>query len=124
MKGDDGTIACIALHVVNNILRCQPFGIVTGNQVPHHNFVFPLQPPVFRVTHPTVWRSEEMRFDQVIGLCRVDGIGNRPVFEGSDMVERVITNLMAFFNNAVVEVVIAKDVLSNHKKRSLGTVLS
>ena len=65
-----------------------------------------------------------MGFDKLVGLCRVQGIGDGPVFEGSDMVEGVVAHLMAFGHDLIVKVVIAQHVFAHHEESSLGVKLA
>ena len=39
VEGDDAAVAGVALHVVDDVLGGQPFGVVAGDEVPHDDLV-------------------------------------------------------------------------------------
>ena len=55
--------------------------------------------------------------DELIGLFGVDGIGDDPMFESTDVIKSVIAHLMPICNNLIIEVVIAQHILTHHKER-------
>ena len=46
VEGDDRTVAGVFLDIIDHILSGEPLGVVTGNQVPHHNLVLSTQPGI------------------------------------------------------------------------------
>lgn len=116
MKGDDGTVASIALYVVQNVLCGHPFGVVAGNKVPHYDLITPLQPPIFAEPHHAVRRSEEVTMYQFVGFLGIDNVGNRPMLKRSKVIERVISYLMTGLYDTVIQVMIPEYVLSDHEE--------
>ena len=43
MESDDGTVACIAPHVVQYLFRAHPFTIITSHKIPHNDAVMMAQ---------------------------------------------------------------------------------
>ena len=37
VEGDNGTIARVPLYIISDIFCRQPFGIVAGDKIPHHD---------------------------------------------------------------------------------------
>ena len=123
MEGDDATVACIALHVIDDVVCRNPLGVVACHQVPHHNFeVFP-EPVVLTPAHHSVGRTEEVGVDKLVGLEGVDDVGYRPVLEGSQVVIGVVAYLVTFGLDALIELRVFIDIIAHHEESGFNVKL-
>ena len=103
MESDDGTVARVPLYIIKNIVGRHPFGVVSGDEIPHHNLVFSTQPGVLCQTHPTMGRTNVVAVDIGIGFLHVvtvflDGVG-----EADNMVMGVIAHLVTLCDDALAD---------------------
>ena len=115
MEGDDATVACIAFHVIDDVVCRNPLGVVACHQVPHHNFeVFP-EPVVLTPAHHSVRGTEEVGVYKLVGLEGVDDVGYRPVLEGSQVVIGVVAYLVTFGLDALIELRVFIDIIAHRE---------
>ena len=121
VEGDDGTVAGITLHVVYHIISRQPFGVISGDEVPHHYTVVLFHPPVDGMAQPAVWRAEVRALEQRIGFGDIDGVGQRPVSERTQVMIGVIARFVTSAEHLFVQFRIFPHIVGNHEEHGLGS---
>jgi len=124
VEGDDTAVAGVVLHVVDHILGSEPFGVVAGDQVPHHHLVLTAEQGILRQAHPSVRRTEEVGVDIGIGLLDVVAVFVEGVADTADVVVCVVSNLVTFGEDALVEVRVLAHVVAHHEEGGVYAVLT
>ena len=71
VEGDDRAITRVPLYIINDIFGCHPFGVVSGNEIPHHNFIFSAEPGILGHSHPSMGRTYVVALDVGIGFLHI-----------------------------------------------------
>ena len=119
VEGNDGAITRVPLYIINHIFGRHPLRVVAGDEIPHHNLVFPAEPGVLRQTHPTVWRTYIVAVDVGVGLLHVVAVFLDGVGETDHVVVGVVAHLVAFIDDALVELRMFAHVVAHHEERGL-----
>ena len=123
MEGDDGTIADVPLHIIDDILGGHPFRIVASDEVPHHNLIPPTEPGILRHAHPAMGRTDIVALDISIGLLYIIAVLLDRVEKALDMIVGVIAHLMPFGKDTLVEVGVFTHIIAHHKECGPGPKL-
>lgn len=67
VEGDDGAVAGVAHDVGQHLRTAELLAVVAGDEVPHHNFVFPFQNHVLGPAHVAVRRAEQEGAEGLVG---------------------------------------------------------
>ena len=124
VEGDDAAVAGVALHVVDDVVGGQPFGVVAGDQVPHHHLVFTAEQGVLRQPHPAVGRAEEVGVDVGVGLLDVVTVFVKRVADAADVVVGVVSYLVPLGQYALVEFWIFAHVVAYHEEGGVDAILA
>ena len=123
MEGYDWTVAGICLDIVDYILGCKEPWIVARHDIPHHNFVFALEPDISCWSHPPVWRTEILWVNQVICLVGVLHIRLQGMANATHVIVCVISNLMSLCLYAFIEMRVLADIVTYHEESCLYPIL-
>ena len=74
------------------------------------------------MSHPSMWRTEQMGVYQLVGLEGVDDIGGCPVLETADVVHRVISHLMSSVDDLLEEFGVFPHIIAHHEEGCLGAI--
>lgn len=138
MEGDDGAITGIAHDVGQYLWATEFLAVVAGDEIPHHNLVFPLQHHVLCPAHVAVRRAEQKRAECLVGRFGIaDGehevvcffrilkiaIGGE-VFaaETTDVVEGVVTDAVATLYDHTKFFGVLADVVAHHEEGGFHVV--
>lgn len=139
VEGDDGAVAGVAHDVGQHLRTAELLAVVAGDEVPHHNLVFPFQDHVLGPAHVAVRRSEQEGAEGLVGRFRVaDGehevvgffrilqiaVGGE-VFaaEAADVVEGVVADAVAALHNHAELLGMLADVVAHHEEGGFDAVL-
>lgn len=98
VERDDGAVAYIFLHLGKYLPAVQPFAVVAGYKIPHHDAVFPFQDHILQPSHVSVRRSEQIRMEIGVGFVGIGQIVPAQVFESADMIEGVVADTVPSFD--------------------------
>ena len=90
VEGDDGTIACVILHILEHLFGSESFRVVACNQIPHHDGVVAAKPDVLGITHPSSWGTEQVGTNQLVGFVGIAQIAFACHRDATDVVVGVI----------------------------------
>ena len=122
VKGDDGAVAGVALHVVDDFVGGEEAAVVTGDDVPHDDGELAAQAHVLCPAHPAPWGAEQLGVDELVGLVGVAQEGLAAVAEPSDVVEGVVAEPVSASGYLVHEFGVLTHVVAHHEERGLHPV--
>ena len=122
MKDDDGTVARIAADIGKHILRRECSIIVSRNDIPHYNAVFPTKEKRLREAHVAVGRTEKSGRDEGSGLLNVAEVVARPIAQTLDMIKGMIAHTMSPFDDHPENLGVFADIIAYHEESSLHAI--
>ena len=123
MEGDDAAIARIAFHVVEDILSRHPFGIVARDKVPHDDLVLSGKQRILWQSHPAVGWTEQVTLDVGVGFLHVIAIFVERAAQAADVVMGVVSYLVSFVEDALIEFRVFTDVIADHEEGGMDAML-
>ena len=123
VEGDDGAITRVPFNIIDDILCGEPFGVVAGDEVPHHDLKLATEPGILSHAHPAVRRTDIMALDIGIGLLHIIAVFLDGVGESLNVVVGMITHLMALGNDTLIEFGVLPHVIAHHEEDGLGIKL-
>ena len=123
MESDDGTVACIALHIVQYLFRAHPFTIITSYEIPHDNAVMIAQGIILPESHVSVWRTEEIGMNNFVYLSGVCEVIRIRIFKSTDVVEGMVTDAVSVFYHHPVFIRVLAYIVAYHKEGSFNMML-
>ena len=123
MKDDDGTVAGIFLHVVENLFAAQFFTVIAGNHVPHDDFVFLSQFVSLAETHVSVRRAEQRTMYQFVGGIDIAHVILDGIFHTLNVIHGVVAGVVSAFENLGIEFGIAGHIFAYAEEGGLHIVV-
>lgn len=122
VERDDGAVACIFLHLGKYLPAVQPFAVVAGYKIPHHDAVFPFQDHILQPSHVSVRRSEQIRMEIGVGFVGIGQIVPAQVFESADMIEGVVADAVPSFDYHPELFRMLAYIVSHHEEGCLDVI--
>ena len=124
VEGYYGAVAGVALDIGEHILGGHPFGVVASHEVPHNYAVFTGEPEILVVAHPSMWGTEQIGVEQLVGFLSIGIVGLAGMAEASHVVEGVVAYAVTFAYHLSVEFGVFPYIVANHEEGGLDTMLA
>ena len=122
VESDDAAGAGKAAHVQQDVTPVQAGGVVTGDEVPHHDLVAPLDKDILVPLHPSVRRSEEVGVQILIRFVHVVEIGGDAVAKSADVVERVVAEAVSSGFDHLKDLGMLPNVVADHEEGGFDAI--
>ena len=123
VEDEDGAVARIAFHVLQDLLGREVRTVIARHDVPHHDAVRLAEAEQLRETHVPVGRTEQVAGDEAGGQLYVCQVIACPITDALDVVEGMVPHGMTTLDDHAEHVGMLAHIVAHHKEGGLHAVL-